>query len=175
MNEIVEFWGFENLKRWPEAAVSPLKISQASKEYLINVGLPKKLDRTIRFGTDFENFPRLDHKPHYRVIGFDLDNSICIDEQKNGRVVCVYTEKASEALINSSVELLGEFLTQDRKFGKLSESYYEGKSENLTEEDIQKAFLLLEKRLQSLDPAAFGDDDNVWPILLGYAKDELGL
>lgn len=157
--DIVKFWGRENLKRWSESSLRDVAIPQPSKRFLIEVGLPYKEDWTLQFDPEADHLPRLPNKANYRRIGFDDFVPICLDEKRGGCVVAVETEVGgSERFINSSVERFGEFLVLYQEYRKAARA--------VSEEEIVKFISGVEERMRKADPKAFDDPNNYWPVIV---------
>jgi hypothetical protein len=117
--EIVRFWGADNLRRWTSDDLRDVAISELSKSFLIEVGLPyREHGWTMRFDDGARRLPRLAGKPSYCRIGFDYVLPICLDERRHGCVVLVEEEIGrTERFINSNVELFGECLVYYERYG----------------------------------------------------------
>jgi hypothetical protein len=165
--QIVSFWGSENLRRWPRKSVSCIAIPEESKRFLTEVGFPYKEDWTLRFDPGADDLPPIPDKPWYRRIGFDYVVPICMDEVRNGCVVAVETDEGGpERFVNSSVEHFGEFLTH---YGE-----YRHSARTISETELlQSAIPLIEKKLRSADPSAFDDVENYWRVIIEQMKDGL--
>src|SRR5688572_29899653 len=87
----IALWGERRLKRWPADVVRELTISAASKGLLSRVGLPRMWG--IGDGRRAQHLAAVTPaKPHYRVIGRGESWAryhLCIDERRDGRVVCL--------------------------------------------------------------------------------------
>jgi hypothetical protein len=157
--DIVNFWGGENLKRWSEDSLRDVAIPQASKRFLNEVGLPCEEDWTLRFDPEGDRLPRLPDKANYRRIGFDDSVPICLDEKQDGCVVAVETEVGtSERFINSDVEHFGEFLVLYQE--------YRNAARAVSEEEIVKIIPGIGERMHKADPKAFDDSNNYWPVIM---------
>ncbi|MGO8843380.1 MAG: SUKH-4 family immunity protein [Methyloceanibacter sp.] len=157
--DIVNFWGWENLKRWSEDSLRDVVIPQPSKQFLIQVGLPCNEDWTLRFDPEPDHVPRLPNKANYRRIGFDDDVPICLDEKRDGCVVAVETEVGgSERFINSSVERFGHFLVLYEEYRKAARA--------VSEEVIVKIIPGIEERMRKADPKVFDNPNNYWPVIV---------
>ncbi len=157
--EIIKFWGRDNLKRWPEASLRDVAIPASSKSFLAEVGLPFRVDWTLRFDPEANQLPRLPNKSHYRRIGFDDVVPICLDEQHGGRIVAVEREVGgTERYINSSVECFGECLVYYQQ--------YRTSVRGVTEDEVAKLITTTEERMRKADPTAFGDSNNWWSVIL---------
>ncbi len=164
-DEIISFWGFHNLKRWPEENVRLLRISEASKRFLIEVGFPcKEEDWTLRFDGETDTFPRLPGKPDYRTIGYDYIVPICLDENRGGSVLAdEAVVNGPERFVNSSAELFGEFLVHYQK--------YRCSAKDLSEKEVQALISHIEGIMQEKDRDALESPKNWWPGLLEQMKD----
>lgn len=157
--EIVNFWGRENLKRWSESSLRDVAIPQSSKQFLIEVGLPYKEDWTLRFDPEADHLPQLANKGSCRRIAFDDFVPICLNEKRDGCVVAIETDVGgSEQFINTSVECFGEFLVLYQEYRKLARA--------VSEEEIMKIIPGIEERMQRADPKAFDDSNNYWPVIV---------
>jgi hypothetical protein len=157
--EIVSFWGKDNLKRWSESSLDDVAIPLSSKRFLIDVGLPCKEDWTLRFDIEGDQLPPLTNKKHYRRIGFDDLVPVCLDERRGGAVVAVETEfGGSERFVNSSVERFGEFLMLYQEYRKTARS--------ASEEEIPSIINGIEGQMCRIDPEAFDDSNNYWPLVV---------
>ena len=69
-DEIVGFWGRENLRRWPRHLLTDVAIPEASKRFLAEVGLPPVWG-SVEFGLGVVGgISRLDEaRPHSRAVG----------------------------------------------------------------------------------------------------------
>ncbi len=124
-------WGSYELARYDPDVVSDLNISDASKIFLTQAGLPRKANRGLyQFGGVFAALPRLeDVQPRvgkqylherYRVLGGKAflynnqtlyDDLICFQDKPEEQVCMVEnTEEFAVCLVNSSVSQLAEFL-----------------------------------------------------------------
>lgn len=157
--DIMNFWGQENLKRWSESSLRGVAIPQSSKQFLIEVGLPYKEDWTLRFDPEADHLPRLPNRDNYRRIGFDDSVPVCLDEKRGGCVVAVEKEVGGlERFINSSVERFGEFLVVYQEYRKTARV--------VSEEEIIKLIPSIDERMRKTDPNAFADPDFYWPVIL---------
>src|SRR5712691_11585156 len=164
--EIISFWGRDNLKRWSEANLRDVAIPRSSKSFLAEVGLPLAEKWTLRFDSKADQLPRLPNKSSCRRIGLDDVVPICLDEQHSGRIVAVEEGiGGTERYINSSVESFGQCLVlyqQYRTAARVS-----------TEEDVQKVIITTEEQMRKIDPTAFRDPDNWWPVIVEQMKQGL--
>jgi len=175
-DEIVSFWGQDNLRRWPEQCLRDLEIPQPSKSYLINVGLPAFKDEHIQFDPLVGSPPRLAGRPQFRTIGLMSEFApICLDERSDGSVMFMGTEMlelskhinpSADGYINSSVERFAECLilfVQFRRTVRLAKEAEFSKLEKQFERDLLKA-----------DPSVFSDPENLWAVTVWEMKEGLG-
>jgi hypothetical protein len=163
--DIIRFWGWDNLKRWSKEDLRDVAITESSKLFLTEVGLPRRADWTMRFDEEANRLPRLQNKPNYRQIGVAYVVPICLDERRNGCVVDV--EEAiggPERYINSSVELFGECLVYYQQYRLVARA---------TEDDVQDVVATTEQRMRKADPRAFRNDEDWWPVIVEQMTDGL--
>src|SRR5215469_16085924 len=86
-NEIIKFWGRENLRRWPEQDLRDLAIPDSSKSFLVDVGLPISKYSGCEFEPLAGSMQRLKGKPRFLQIGSMGFSPVFLDEQGNGRVM----------------------------------------------------------------------------------------
>jgi hypothetical protein len=163
--DIVRFWGRDNLRRWSSDDLRDVAIPESSKSFLVDIGLPRRADWTMRFDDDeARRLPRLPNKPSYRRIGLDYNVPICLDEQRNGCVVLVEEDVGTERYINSSVELYGGFLVY----------YHQCRlAARATTADLRLLVAATEQRMRNADPAAFRDVEDCWPVIIEHMVDSL--
>ncbi len=115
------WWG-KGLVRNTEAALTHIRIPEASKRFLVEAGLPAEAHPGLQFAryedelpTMLEAFPE-DNLPadyaRFRPIGVDYATIICLDEQDDGHLYSVDIEGHGlpTCFMNSSVPQLAEFL-----------------------------------------------------------------
>jgi hypothetical protein len=166
-NEIVAYWGKENLVRWPESAVRILRIPNSSKDFLIHVGLPCIRDWTLRFDPMIDNLRSSPTRSSLRQFGRDDIVPLCVDEAGGGQVLADEAAVGgTERFVNSSVECFAEFLVLYRKYrvdvGGLSD-----------EDSVQSFISTIEDEIRKSDSKAFGSANNYWSVIIEQAKDGL--
>jgi hypothetical protein len=121
--------GGSKLLTFHPKAVAPLRIPDEAKEFLSKAGLPESAPPFLTFQYDRTNFvlPTVTEMwtlppefARYRQIG-DTGNEdpICLDEEKNGMVVCLNQDSDFERVfVNSSVAQLAECLLVFRELVK---------------------------------------------------------
>lgn len=157
--DIIQFWGANNLKRWSEANLFNVLIPALSKSFLTEVGLPFREDWTLRFDPQADGLPRLSSKPGCRRIGFDDVVPICVDEQRDGRVIAVEEDVgSSERFINSNVECFAECLVYYKQ--------YRTAVQLASEAEVRKVIDTSESQMRGIDPAAFYSPNHWWPLII---------
>jgi hypothetical protein len=152
--EIIAFWGRENLNRWPAYALEDVTIPAEAKRFLIEVGLPRYVEGLeVEFVQ--ETLPRHPEHPTLRIIGNNIASPICIDEASGGRVLIV-TEDNHPLFMNSDVQRLASFIT-------VMHQYYAA-AERRDEEPRIALFADFKERLRLVDPEALTSD--AWKPLL---------
>ena len=162
--DIIRFWGQENLRRWSEEDLRDVAIPRSSKSFLVEVGLPFREDWTLRFDRDSGPLPRLPNKSYYRRIGFDGPVPICLDEHGGGRVVAAEHDGTAR-YINSSIEVFGESLVFYQQYRK--------EARTASDDEVQDIIAETEEHLRDADPTAFGDANNWWPVIVEQMKQGL--
>jgi hypothetical protein len=160
MTDLLNIFHGANLYRWSAASLDDVKISQASKEFLMSVGLPKNSDWTLRFGSNDGTLARHLARPTLRVIGHDDDVTICLDELANGRVIAV--EPKRTRFINSSVVQFGSCLALYQSYRLTVRGMDDDGALTLIEE--------IERKIRTVDNSAFNDIENWWPVIVEHTK-----
>lgn len=157
--QIIAFWGAENLKRWPEDSVREVSIPESSKAFLAQVGMPFREKWTLRFDPADCQLPRLPNHIYYRRLGFDDVVPICLDEQADGNVVALEREVGgTERYINSGVEAFGECLVYYQQ--------YRQAVRGISGLDQIEKLIAAGESIYQTDPSAFEHPDNWWPLIL---------
>jgi hypothetical protein len=110
----------------------------------------------MRFGPVANDVPRLDRHPAYRVIGYDCEAPICLDEEHEGRVVS--DPDGYERFANASVGLFAEYLVLYQQ--------YRLAARNLDEEAIQDVIAETERQMATLDPSALAGPECFWAVVI---------
>ena len=152
-DDVIRFWGVENLKRWSFDDLCDAAIPNRSKQFLTQVGLPLENGWTLRFNGESSVLPRLPGRPEYRRIGFDYDVPICLDEKKHGCVLSVEPPDVTR-YINASVEQFGICLTLYQQ--------YRTRVQGMDEDDAQNLIRRIEDEMRRVDPTAFADPECWW-------------
>lgn len=161
--EIIEFWGRENLIRFSPAEVADLALSPRSKSFLCEVGLPSpKDDRMWKYTNYYFEVGKLQRMPDGKSclrIGVG-PRTFCIDEQRGGCVFLPFIEGDLERFVNSTVEQFGAFLT-----------ICWGRQKALLQADgniplSRSLFAELKQKLYEVDPAALLDENAFWAVFL---------
>lgn len=157
--DIVQFWGRKNLRRWSEHQLRDVVIPKSSKSFLVNVGLPLHGDWSLSFDDEEAgDLPRLPGRSGYRRIGFDIDVPICLDERRRGCVLEAGQEFGyPERFFNSSVELFAECLMYYQQYRLAVET---------TNCDVRGTIAATEMRMRKADPQAFEDVEHCWPVIM---------
>lgn len=147
-NEIADFWGATNLNRWANADWEKLSLSESSKSYLIEVGLPIGESWTLKFDYVVGQLPEISYNPNYFCIGIDDFVPICIDCNLDDRIIAIenaVTKK--ERFINSSIDCFGEFLVYYAQYRRTIVS--------IGEHEIEEFINLIKTKMETSDPFAF--------------------
>lgn len=161
-SDIIRFWGWDNLRRWPREDLRDVAIPGSSKSYLVDVGLPRS-NESLRFDDETSLLLRLPGKPNYRCIGFDYVVPVCLDERRNGCVIDAGTEFGDrERYINACVELFGECLVYYRQYRMRAQAAERASPEG----DLSDLIATTAQLLRRADPTAFEDEENWWPVVI---------
>jgi hypothetical protein len=156
---IIKFWGRDNLKRWTAASLRDVSIPVSSKSFLIEVGLPYRVDWTLQFDNEAEQLPRLPNKKNYRRIGYDDVVPLCLDEEDSGRIIAVEDVIGGrERFINSGVDRFAECLVYYQQ--------YRTSVRIAPEEEVPKLVAAAEEHMREADSLAFSDANNWWPVII---------
>jgi hypothetical protein len=161
--EIVQFWGAGKLRRWSATAVRDLSISQRSKNYLTEVGLPVEPLGTMQFDAPAETIPRLLAQPHLRRIGLDYAVPICLNESRHGAIVWAEDGGQTPRFANANAESLGACVTLFEQYRRAVKKAG----------DPDALILRTEERMRAADPSALVDPENVWSSIVEQMKDGL--
>ncbi len=153
--EIVEFWGWDDLVRGPAGVLRDVAIPDKSKRFLTEVGLPSVVDKTLVFGREGDQLPRLGDGGHYRRIGFDDYAPICLDERRDGAVVCAASLIDSiDYYMNCDVQHLCECLIYYMKLTQIQDDL-KGLRSDLPEEEDMPFVIETERVVRDVDPTSF--------------------
>lgn len=171
--EFVAQWEGDLIRNTP-ASLESVRIPDISKQFLIEAGLPRWVERVEMDFDRFEDelptlpdaFPNGYDFPsdyvRYRPIGADAVVLLCLDEYENGSIYSIDIDGAgvSNSFVNSGVPQLAEFLLA------LKVVPTEGPPVNYTEEEGKAFMEELERKFKSVDPEAMRDLNNYWPDYL---------
>lgn len=166
--EILDFWGEENLVQWPEASLTSAAISPSCKSFLVEVGLPRYEGWSLRFGPLQPELPSSLslNGTHYLLIGFDYHVPIYLD-QSNGQVVSEH-EGQPPILVNSNIELFAACLVLYQRYRLTVQ-----RIDDDDEEGIQNLVAKVEQQMRETDPTAFKDPNDWWPTIIEQMRDGL--
>lgn len=175
--EIVDSWGRENLTCSKQETLQNIKIPKSSKEFLVEIGLPKKVVgfQDWVFNLEVDNLLKpekvqiskitqnLVNLSEFWTIGLiDSDYPVCIKEN-SGQVFGVYWDdrKPTEIVfVNSSVQQLSKYFTAIKKF------YNRWEENKCYGDKYIKLARILKKELKAIDPKALKSEQNWWSIPL---------
>lgn len=175
--EFAAQWGNDLVRNTP-ASLENIRIPDISKQFLIEVGLPRWVERLeMNFDRFEDELPTLpDAFPNgydfpsdyvrYRPIGADPIVLLCLDEYSNGSIHSIDIDGAGvpNSFVNSSVPQLAEFLLA------LKVVPTEGPPKVYTDEEADAFTEELERKFKRIDPEAMHNSGNYWP---GYLESTL--
>ena len=159
-SEIIVFWGIETLACWSPAVLGAIPINECSKDFLQNVGMPREVGMTLRFGPQSDENQQILNPGNFLIIGFDDFIPICLDVMNSRRIVAVEEEFETDKIrfINSSVELFAESLVYYERYRRLAIK--------ASDKDIMEAISFTKDKLIVIDPLAFTDCESWWPVII---------
>ena len=166
-----------NLVRARIEMLEGLKISDQSKKFLLNIGLPKLKVLLCEFDIDVPHLPTIEEyaksqkmifatQKRLRRIGWDGGTQICLSEEDmdKGSVYAVDIKKElTSRFINSNIEFFVGFLAL---YVEECKKYY-GSSDSILFTAARK----FENNLRELDPLAFADENNWWCCIVQQMKE----
>ena len=164
MNDIDQyraFWG-DQLRHWPEKTVRNLQVPEATKHFMVRVGLPIGQSWTMRFDGTLES-PH--NRPTYRIFGYDDLAPLCIVEP-TGHVVHLEPGGATERYVNASLERFADFLVAYEQYRREVVAMEE-------EDDIDALIDRVESQMRSVDPSALEGPESFWSVILEQMRDGL--
>jgi hypothetical protein len=171
-------FGPDGLEVAPRELVAPLRIPDRSKQYLLDVGLPREIPffngTVLRFNL-LHRLPTLrqllpEHAAQIdpgwdacRFLGLDDDGGTgyVLNEADGGSIWSVTIDSTRSDFVNSSVEQFGWFIAAYGGFGTAPSA---GGADAVT------AIEELERRMRAMDPLAVGRDAVFWPAILDDAR-----
>jgi hypothetical protein len=137
--EIVAFWGEHMLARWPEALASRLRIPEASRSFLTQVGFPRQGDWTLTFPGPSQTIARPAAQSNLAILGYDDEMAICVDEGGGqANVGIVDTAFGSNRFVNSTIEALGAFLVLYESYRRRARNMGEAEAMRLVESTFEE-------------------------------------
>lgn len=169
--EYLRVWKGNNLVRASAESLKNVEISEASKQFLTEIGLPEEADHLLKFDLALSNLPTIARSPNnlkpYICIGSDYGTRICIDEENEGQIVSVDANgNLPTRFVNSSVTHLAESLTLFRK-------RKEELSANLSDEAFDQLINGLVQELSIADRRIFDNEENWWAVIFEQIRDGL--
>jgi len=156
--EMTHFWGEDSLVRWPPDLIAKTDLPEDAKAFLTGVGLPREADWTARFAMTLDEMRRSVTDPRCVVIGYDTGFPFCLDPRKGGCVVIIETEE-TKRLVNSDVRRFGECLLLFQRYRLTVRAMDQ-------EGEIQRLISETEGAMRASDPAAFGDPEHYWALVV---------
>jgi len=163
--ELINLWGYANLRRWLREDLDEVGIPERSKQFLVEVGLPKNEDWTLKFDLPPPGFVQLANNPTWWQIGWDDPVPICLDEVSGGAVIADASDGALPMFVNSSVEQFGMCLGLYERYRRATR--------DVAEDARLTAVARLESEVQRVDPEAVTSNANYWPLIIEQLNDGL--
>jgi hypothetical protein len=162
-DEIVRFWGLQNLRRWMATDIANAAIPESAKTFLVDVGMPVQEGWTLRFDPEADILPRLSPHSSYRRFGFDDAVRLCLDEARGGAVIAVDIVDAvapvgGQWYVNRDVVRFGACLVYYEQ--------YRAAALETSEVEIEGVISATERLIRVEDPTAFEDANSWWPSII---------
>jgi hypothetical protein len=165
--DIIEWAGQDGIVRARPELVNHWAITDAEKEILLRVGLPKKVAPFFEASIQEQVEPAVITKSHGAMykIGWDLGNDIAVASDSGGIFAVDPTGDEPEIFVNSTLVQLASFLHES---GKARHGF-----SAMSEAEIDTAIADLKERLWDIDPPAFPDSGSWWTLI--FEQMEAGL
>ena len=158
--EFWEFWGDDLVRAQPQA-LQGVSLPAQTKEFLLQVGLPRQADLLLSFQLDLDELPQVGAPSEVFRIGTDGGTSICIDVSQGSCIVSIDPDnQLPTRFVNSGVSQLAECLMIYRNsIGGLSRK-------DLSDDEALNLISKLSKEIEAADPEALQGDDNWWSAII---------
>lgn len=170
-------WSATHLMPYSPAAFGGVQLPLASERFLVEAGLPGRASLGLEFNLPPNQLLTLSEAfeadlpadfDRYRPIGLDAATAICLDSSDGWRLYAVDVDGVLPTrFVNSSVPQLAEFLLV----------FHEGAGLPVptlaTDKELEASAQALEREFRRIDPAAFEDEENWWPLIVTQRRDGL--
>jgi len=155
---ITKYWN-ERLKRLSSGDIRNMPVSDFTKRFLVDIGLPDLKELSIDLYTNADLYKTLRHNGvRYCIIGENIDPKICIKENADEMFLIDTNSTISVRFINSNIEFFLGFTAI-----YLTET--SGK-EFATHEEAMNIVKRLQEIFSELDYEALEDPNNWWSVIL---------
>jgi len=167
-DEIINFWGRDNLQRWPEAFLGESRINPESKSFLKTVGLPLGVDWAFKF--ELPNNPDI-HKNQYFQIGLSVIIPISLDLLHSCQVVYLTEDfyGSPNKVVNTNIDRFAECLVYYQKFRMTARALPENEPDRPAKRE--RLIEALENNLRNADSATFDTPFSQWWQVVEAARD----
>jgi hypothetical protein len=165
--DIIEWAGPDGIIKAGPELVSNWAITDAEKEILLRVGLPKRVEPFFEATIQEQEQPAITSSAHGALykIGWDLGNDIAAASGSAGVFAVDPTGNEPDIFVNSTLVELASFLHESGKVRSVFST--------MSDEEIDTAIADLKEKLWDIDPPAFPDSGSWW--LLVFEQMEAGL
>lgn len=157
--EISDFWKNENLVKAEPTIIKDTEISEESKKFLLDVGLPKNFNLMLEFDLTFSQINGC-----YKI-GSDGNNSVCICDEEI--IVFDENEGLSKTFINSSVIHLAKCLISYQEILNSIDDF------DYSEEESERLADFLTKSITKIDKRALEDEESWWSLIIEQTEQGL--
>lgn len=164
MNEesYAKYWAEKRLTRWTSDVLRDVRIPEASKKFLVDVGMPSPGRKIGPYELSWELSLPIASESR-RVFARNYLHPYLLDEREGGCVLSAgrpalpgsARKMNAERWLNSSVEQFAAYITEQDKLHSRAPPYDSREIDNVA---------LLEERWRAIDPAAIADPNGFWGL-----------
>jgi SUKH-4 immunity protein len=165
--DITEWAGRDGIITAKPELVGNWSITDAEKEILLRVGLPKRVEPFFEASIQEQEQPVVSSRSHGALykIGWDLGNDIAVGGESAGVFAVDPAGNEPDIFVNSTLVGLVSFLHET---GKVRRDF-----SSMSKEAIDAAIADLRAKLQGIDPPALPDFGSWWSLV--FEQMEAGL
>lgn len=163
IDDYISFWGTDKLRRWPEPFLSSIDAPAETKRFLAEIGLPLKVSYSIQVAPHALELPDVCGDKRFWALVYDYEVPLCLDSQADWDVAEVDDRLGErKRFVNSNATLFALCLTEYEKYWR-----------SFSPESWSASLSHAEERMRLLDPRAFDNTENSWPLMIWAIRDEM--
>jgi hypothetical protein len=145
--DMTKFWKDEDIIKAKVDSLVGVNISDESKTFLLQIGLPREFNLMLDFSLTFELL-----SGGYQI-GFDGTNPICIDGKNDSLVqICSIENNVVGTFMNSNVVCLGKCLLTYKEILSQFDGF------DYSEDESNKIVILLKEQITQIDIKALSTE-----------------